>query len=187
MKCSAFIATSVDGYIADIEGAVDWLQTAGNSDADMGEQADMGFAAYMQSVDCMIMGRKCMETIAAMNLTPEQWPYGDIPIVVLSHTITTPPENLQGKVDMYSGELVDLVGRLRKGGYRHCYIDGGATITAFLNAGLIDTLTITQAPILLGDGIRLFGEVGRHIRLSASKADVFPNDFIQITHRVDYC
>ena len=74
MKCSVYIATSADGYIATPDGGVDWLHSAGNSEADMGGHADMGFVAFMASVDCMVMGRKCMEMISNMNLPPEQWP-----------------------------------------------------------------------------------------------------------------
>lgn len=92
MKCSVYIATSVDGYIATLDGGVDWLHTSGNL------EADMGFQSYMVSVDCMIMGRKCMEMISSMNVTPEQWPYGDVRIVVLSNTVKEPPENLRGKL-----------------------------------------------------------------------------------------
>ena len=112
MKCSVYIATSVDGYIATVDGGVDWLHTAGNSKADMGDNPDMGFGSFINSVDCMIMGRKCMEVISSMNLTPEQWPYGDIHIVVLSNTIKEPPENLKGKVKVYSGEIPALIEQL---------------------------------------------------------------------------
>jgi dihydrofolate reductase len=78
MKCSVYIATSVDGFIATKDGGVDWLHTAGNGKVLTGENADMGLNDYLSSVDCMIMGRKCMETISSMNLTPEQWFYGDL-------------------------------------------------------------------------------------------------------------
>ena len=72
MKCSVFIATSVDGFIATKDGGVDWLHKAGNSNVALDVQADMGMGDFMRSVDCMIMGRKCMEIISAMNLAPEQ-------------------------------------------------------------------------------------------------------------------
>ncbi|CAH0992541.1 putative protein YyaP [Sinobacterium norvegicum] len=186
MKCSVCIATSADGYIATIDGGVDWLHSAGNSEADMGDNPDMGFSAYMASVDCMIMGRKCMEMISSMNLTPEQWPYGDTHIVVLSHTIKTPPVNLKGKVEMFSGEITDLVKKLEKKGLKHAYIDGGSTITSFLNLKLIDEMTITRAPVLLGGGIPLFGELDSPIKLINSKATAFANDFIQVEYRVNY-
>lgn len=105
MNCSVFIATSVDGFIAKKDRSVDWLHTAGNGNVITGENADMGLNDYMSTVDCMIMGRKCMEMISSMNISPEQWPYGDIKIMVLSNTIKEAPENLKGKVGMYSGDL----------------------------------------------------------------------------------
>ena len=185
MKCSVYIATSADGYIALPDGGVDWLHEAGNSDADMGSE-DMGFKSFMDSVDCMIMGRKCMEVISSMNIPAEQWPYGDAHIVVLSNTIETPPENLQGKVEMFSGDITELVKELEKKGLKHAYIDGGSTITSFLNLKLIDEMTITGAPVLLGGGIPLFGKLESQIKLINSKATAFANDFIQIQYRVNY-
>jgi dihydrofolate reductase len=186
MKCSAYIATSADGYIATPDGGVDWLHSAGNSEADMGDNSDMGFATFMSSVDCMVMGRKCMEMISSMNLPPEQWPYGDTHIVVLSSTIKTPPENLKGKVEMFSGEITDLVKQLENKGFEHAYIDGGSTITSFLNHRLINEMTITRAPLLLGDGIPLFGKLDHQIRLIDSEAVAFANDFVQVKYGVNY-
>ena len=160
MKCSVYIATSADGYIATPDGGVDWLHTAGNLDTDMGDE-DMGFHDFMDSVDCMVMGRKCMEMISNMNLTPEKWLYGDMPIFVLSNTVKEPPENLRGKVEMYSGGISELISRLEKDGYTHAYIDGGTTITSFLNHGLINEMIITKAPLLLGEGLPLFGKINK--------------------------
>jgi len=186
MKCSVYIATSADGYIASLDGGVDWLHSAGNSDADMGANPDMGFENFIASVDCMIMGRKCMEVISSMDLLPEQWPYGDTHIVVLSKSIKEPPKNLQGKVEMFSGDISDLVNALDGKGFKHAYIDGGATITSFLNLKLINEMTITKAPVLLGEGIALFGELNNQIKLQGSEAKAFPNDFIQMKYTVNY-
>jgi len=186
MKCSVFIATSADGYIATKSGDVDWLEKVGKADAEMGEFSDMGFNNYASSIDCMIMGRKCMEKISSFNLTPEQWPYGDIPIFVLSNTLKEAPENLKGKVEMYSGEVPVLISQLEREGFQHAYIDGGATITSFLNLKLINEMIITRAPVLLGDGISLFGKIKSPIKLEDSQAEAYPNDFIQIKYKVNY-
>ena len=185
MKCSVFIATSVDGYIASPDGGVDWLHSAGKQEVDMGTE-DMGFQAYMNSVDCMIMGRKCMEMIASFNLTAEQWPYGDMPIIVLSNTIKTPPENLEGKVEMYSGDINELIGKLERDGYKSAYIDGGSTITCFINLKLINEMIITQAPILLGEGLPLFGKINQTVKLTEAKSTTFANDFTQVQYSVCY-
>lgn len=186
MKCSAFIATSTDGYIATSDGSVDWLHTCGKAEANMEDNPDMGFSAYMASVDCMVMGRKCMEMIASMNLSDEQWPYGDTHIVVLSNTLKTPAENLIGKVEMYAGDINELIKQLESKGFQHAYIDGGSTITCFLNHQLIDEMTITRAPILLGQGIPLFGQLDKPIKLVDSRAQAFANDFVQLQYRVNY-
>lgn len=185
MKCSVYIATSVDGFIAKPDGNVDWLHTAGNLKADMGTE-DMGFKAFMDSVDCMIIGRKCMEMISNMNLTPEQWFYGDMRIVVLSNTVTEVPDNLKGKVEMYSGEINSLVATLEKEGFKHAYIDGGKTIQSFINLQLIDEIIITKVPVLLGEGIPLFGKTFKDIKLEKAKACAFTNDFVQVKYSVNY-
>jgi len=185
MKCSVYIATSVDGYIATADGGVDWLHTAGNLEVDMGSE-DMGFQSYMDSVDCMIIGRKCMEMISSMNITPEQWPYGDVRIVVLSNTVKKPPENLSGKIEMYSGDIQDLIIKLESSGFKHAYIDGGSTITSFINLELINEMTITKAPVLLGGGKPLFGKINKNVKLENAKASSFPNDFIQVKYSVNY-
>ena len=185
MKCSVYIAASVDGFIAKEDDSVDWLYTAGKVNADM-DRVDMGMAAYMASIDCIIMGRKCMDAIVSMNLTPDRWPYGDTRIIVLSNTVKKPPENLPGKVEMYSGDLRQLISKLESEGYKHAYIDGGTTIQCFLNLKLIDEMTITQIPILLGGGKSLFGKTFKDIKLENVTAVVFPNDFVQIHYKVNY-
>ncbi len=186
MKCSVYIATSADGYIATLEGGVDWLHTAGDSEADMGANPDMGFGSFIGSVDCMVMGRKCMEMISSMNLTPDQWPYGDIHIVVLSNSIHEPPKNLSGRVEMSSDAIPGLVKKLEDKGFKHAYIDGGSTITSFLNHKLIDDITITKAPILLGEGIALFGKITDSVKLENSESIAFANGFIQVKYSVNY-
>ena len=186
MKCSVFIATSVDGFIAKKDGGVDWLHTAGNTQVDMGAQADMGFNDYISSVDCMIMGRKCMDVVSNMNLTPEQWPYGKLRIIVLSNSLKEAPTNMKGKVELYSGDLNVLVSQLESDGFKHAYIDGGTTIQGFLKLKLINEITMTKVPVLLGEGISLFGKADQDINLTEAKAIAFPNDFVQLNYKVSY-
>jgi len=186
MKCSVFIAVSVDGFIARADGSVDWLETAGKPEAGMGGAPYVDFASYMATVDCMIMGRKCMEMISSFNLRPDQWPYGSTRIIVLSRTAKEPPENLTGKVEMYSGSLPELVTQLDNEGYLHAYIDGGTTIQSFINLRLIDEMTITQIPILLGEGKPLFGRLEKDVRLENVTSVTCPSDYVQIHYKVRY-
>ena len=185
-KCSVFIATSVDGFIATKEGGIDWLESAGNLEANLGDQADMGMNQYMASVDCLIMGRKCMEKIAGFNLTPAQWPYGDTRIIVLSNSVKEPPSALKGRMEMYSGDIPTLLNRLDNEGHQHAYIDGGTTIQSFLNLQLISEMTITLAPILLGEGIPLFDKTVKNIKLENAAVIAYANDFVQTRYRVSY-
>ncbi len=185
MKCSAFIAMSADGYIATADGGVGWLEHSIGNAARAGEAiGDGGFAALMESVDCMIMGRGCMEKLAEFDLPDEQWPYGDIPIHALSRSLTSPPENLAGRVTMYSGAIPALLASLAERGLAHAYVDGGATITSFLQLGLLDELCVTQVPVLLGGGLPLFGAIDHPIALQDTEARVYSNGFIQWRYRV---
>ncbi len=185
MKCSVFIATSADGFIAKKDGSVDWLHTAGKPGVDLGDDADMGFKSFMASVDCLIMGRKCMDMIHSMQLTPQQWPYGDTRIIVLSNTLTQLPE-FPGKVELYSGDINALLKNLESQGHHHAYVDGGTTIQGFINLQLINQMTITRAPVLLGEGIALFGKTKKDIKLEQCSAKSFANDFIQEGFSVNY-
>ena len=173
-------------FIATKEGGVDWLHTAGNGKELTGDNADMGFNAYLSSVDCMIMGRNCMETISAMNLTPEQWPYGDLRIIVLSNTLKVAPENMQNKIELFSGDLSSLVESLGQEGYKHAYIDGGKVIQSFIKLKLLNEITITKAPVLLGAGIPLFGETPKQIKLEQAQSICFENDFVQVKYFLNY-
>jgi dihydrofolate reductase len=117
MKCSVFIATSADGFIATNDGGVDWLESVEKQDVDMGHEADMGMHDFITSVDCMIMGRKCMEVISSFNIQPEHWPYGDIRIIALSNTLNVAPDNLKDKVEMCSGDIPSLIEKLENDGF----------------------------------------------------------------------
>ena len=186
MRFSVYIATSVDGFIARTNGSVDWLDTYGNQEADMGDDADMGFNNFIESIDCMIMGRGCMEAISGFNLSPEQWPYRDARVIVLSKTLTNAPENVKDHVEMYAGDVQELVETLEREGFQHAYVDGGKTIQSFLNLQLITDMTLTQIPVLLGDGISLFGQTNQDIRLEKPEAKVFPNELVQVHYEVSY-
>lgn len=186
MKCSVYIATSADGFIATQDGSVDWLDTAGNVDAEMGNEEDMGFNDFMDSVDCLVMGRGCMEKLASFNLSPDQWPYGNARVIALSNSLKQPPDSLRDKVEMYSGDLLELVINLEKEGYSHAYIDGGKTIQSFLALKLINEMTLTRVPLILGDGIPLFGRSTQTVRLKNVSVRAFPNDFVQLHYSVNY-
>jgi len=109
MKCSIYIATSTDGYIATCNGDIDWLDEAQARAPKMDSSNDMGFANYMEQIDCIVMGRKTLEKISSFNLTVDQWPYGETKIIVLSKSLKKLPENMQDKATIYCGEIPELI------------------------------------------------------------------------------
>jgi dihydrofolate reductase len=177
MKCSTFIATSLDGFIARADGSIDWLEEA-NQSAPAGE--DFGYKTFFDSVDVLIMGRKTFEIV----LKFPEWPYGSRRVVVLSKTMTRLPDSCPASVSLTNQSPVEIVSSLANGPTQHAYVDGGATIQSFLAARLIDEVTITTIPILLGDGIRLFGSPTGDIHLAHETTRSFPNGFVQSKYRV---
>ncbi len=177
MKLSVFIATSVDGYIARNDGDIGWL----NNNEPGSNREDYGYAGFWGSVDCMVMGRKTMEKA----LTFPEWPYAGKKIIVLSRTLAEPPQQIQDDMEVYSGDLRSLRGRLAEEGYHHVYVDGGQTIRSFLDNSLISDITITTVPILLGDGIRLFDNLKCEVKLFHIETVTYPNGFVKSVYEVE--
>lgn len=149
MKNSVFIATSSDGYIADQNGGLDWLQSVPNPDND-----DMGYSKFMAEVDALIMGRNTFETVCDFDM---EWPY-DKPVFVLSNSLEAVPEEYISKAEVVNGDLKNIIEKIHNKGYNRLYIDGGSTIKSFLKEDLIDEMIITTIPVMLGGGIPLFTE-----------------------------
>lgn len=152
MKASVFVGTSLDGYLARPDGAYDFLP------ADGGEPH--GYEEFFASVDALIIGRNTYEVVLAID----PWPYGTKPVFVLSSKpLETTPAG--AVVERMSGAPEEVVSSLARRGFQHVYVDGGLTIQSFLRAGLIQRMTITRVPVLVGRGIPLFGPTERDIML----------------------
>ncbi len=177
IRCSVFIATSLDGFIARDDGGLDWLNAAGAA-VPAGE--DCGYAAFMKSVDVLVMGRLTFDKVMSLG----KWPYDEKPVVVLSGSAIEIPGELQARVSASSEKPADLVRRLSGDGAKHLYIDGGLVIQSFLNAGLIDALIITVVPVLLGSGRRLFGPLEGDIVLTYVATNVYDFGFVQHEYQV---
>ncbi|WP_418315604.1 dihydrofolate reductase family protein [Piscinibacter sakaiensis] len=171
-KLSVFIATSLDGYIARENGAIDWLEKA---NATVPEGEDCGYAEFFASVDALVMGRASFEQVLGFA----DWPYGDKPVHVLSRSLQRLPVGLPGSISLLDMAPQQVVQLAADAGHRHLYVDGGQTIQAFLAAGLISEMTITVIPVLLGSGIRLFGAVPCDIPLRLLSAKAYPFGFVQ--------
>ncbi|MBB3206726.1 dihydrofolate reductase [Rhodopirellula rubra] len=175
--CSVFIATSFDGYIARKDGSLDWLDEA-NATVPAGE--DCGYDAFMASVDVLVMGRNTYEKVLSFGA----WPYGEHRVIVLSRDEIVFPAEIPQCVTHSSESPEKLHRRLSEEGAKRIYVDGGETITRFLQAGLIDELIVTVIPVLIGSGIPLFGNFTEDRRLVHRSTKVFEFGFVQSRYEV---
>lgn len=177
IKCSVFIATSLDGFIARPDGRIDWLDAA-NAQVPPGE--DFGYGAFVATVDAIVMGRQTFESVQAFD----PWPYGSLPVIVLSRRQGTLPPRVPATVTWTDTAPTALVAQLADQGKQHLYIDGGVTIQRFLAANLIDELIITQIPVLLGMGRPLFGPLPQDLALDLIATRGYACGFVQSHYRV---
>ena len=171
MKASVFVGISVDGFIARANGDFDFLPVDGGE--------PHGYADFMASVDALVIGRHTFETV--LGLDP--WPYADKPVFVLSTRplVRVPPGRV---VERMAGDPREIVAQLATRTIQHIYVDGGNTIQRFLRAGLIQRLTITRVPVLIGTGIPLFGAVPRDIVLRHIATRHFASGLVQTEYEV---
>lgn len=180
LRTSAFIATSLDGFIARPDGALDWLP---GSDAASPPPEDHGYGAFIADVDVVVWGRRTFEVVLGFDVP---WPFEGRRVVVLSSTMTARdvPERLAGKVELHHGPIPALVAHLEATGARHAYVDGGRVVRGFLAEGLLDAITITRVPVLIGAGIPLFGDVGRDVPLRHVRTMAYESGLVQSTYAV---
>src|ERR1700740_416267 len=172
MKVSVFIGTSVDGFIARPNGDLDFLPAGGGE--------PHGYNEFMASVDALVIGRKTFETVLAF---PE-WPYGQKRVVVLSSRPVDFSSVREGVVEQMAGAPAEIVAKLAASGVQHIYVDGGVTIQRFLRAGLVQRLTITRVPVLIGQGIPLFGALPHDICLRHIATRSYQSGLVQTEYEV---
>lgn len=165
-----FIATSLDGYIAEADGKIDFLHAYPDP-----VNEDMGWDRFIGGVDAILMGRRTYETVIGFGI---EWPY-NIPVFVWTSTLNETAAGLEEKVKLISGDTRQVIDLIHQLGYTRIYIDGGQVIQALLAEDLIDEMIITIIPILLGAGIRLFGDPGRPLMFKCTEARTFSNGTMQ--------
>lgn len=168
VKTSVFCATSLDGFIARADGGIDWLPSTSGVEPH-------GFTEFFASVDAVVIGRGTFETVLGFG----GWAYGKKPVVVLSRSLATLNVPKQAVCELMAGDPRDIVARLEEHGYRHVYVDGGITIQRFLEADLIDRMTITRVPILIGKGIPLFGALSHDARWQHVRTTSYGTGLVQ--------
>lgn len=177
------LAVSVDGFIADKSGGVDWL-----NEQPQIEGEDFGFGAFLESIDLMIMGRNTFDVVVGFG--KELWAYGDLPILVYTRNVdsVTIPEWLAGRpVSARSASSPRALWKEleEEGKSGRVYVDGGRTIQTFLQAGLIHHMALSRIPILLGEGIPLFdGRDPKRRQLKHVSTTAYPNGTVTTVYEV---
>ncbi len=171
MNATVFVGTSVDGFIARANGELDWLPPDGGE--------PHGYDEFIATVDAVVMGRNTYDIVLAFDT----WPYGEKPVFVLS-TRALAPAPAGAAVEHLSGEPAEIVAQLAERGIQHIYVDGGITIQRFLRAGVIQRLIITRVPVLIGEGIPLFGVTGRDIALKHIATRQYASGLVQSEYEV---
>lgn len=172
-KISVFIATSMDGYIAKKNGDIDWL-TKFSPPTQENEEKDCGFSKFFSEIDVLVMGRNSYAVVSQFD----PWPYEGKRVIVLSSTLTS----VCKQAELFNGDITQLIKNLQIDGTKHIYVDGGATISQFLEMGLVDQLIISIIPVVLGSGIPLFSKINndKWCRLLSSQA--FSNGLVQLKY-----
>ena len=173
MTVSVFVGTSVDGFIARPNNDLDFLPEGGGE--------PHGYVEFIASVDAIVIGRNTFEKV----LTLGPWPYDDKRVVVLSSRPVDLSAARGGRVEQMGGPPAEIVSQLASSGAHNLYIDGGITIQRFLSAGLVQRLIITRVPVLIGEGIPLFGALPRDVRLRHVATRSYPSGLVQSEYHID--
>lgn len=173
-KNIVYIGTSLDGYIADKEGKLDWLEIIPIPDGN-----DLGYSRFMENIDALVMGRNTYDVVLGFDIP---WPYTK-PVFVLSNSLQVVPEELRDRVELVNGPPEKVVKKINGKGYSRLYIDGGKVIQSFLEKDLIDEMIITKLPILLGGGIPLFGSHEKQMAFEHVSTEVMLNAMVKSHYR----
>ncbi len=155
-KVVLFIAMSLDGYIADLNGSVDWL----NGQRDEVENEDT-YSEFVKDIDTVVMGWKTYYQVVT-ELSPSEWVYSDF----ISYVITHKERTSTDKIRFIHESPSNLVRRLKEEDGKDIWICGGASIVQqLMQDGLIDKFYISIIPTILGSGVRLFGPLDVELKL----------------------
>lgn len=144
-----YLATSLDGFISRPDGGIDWLAPFEDRDV------EKSFGRFLATIDALVLGRNTFQQV----LTFPCWPYGGLPVFLLSSTLKGLPGAAPSTVELRHAEPEELLSELESRHFGRVYVDGGETIRRFLDRDLIDELTLTRIPVILGAGRTLFGGI----------------------------
>ena len=168
-KNIVFIAQSLDGFIAGPNGELDWLDIVNIPDG-----TNTGYFEMIDEVDALLMGRNTYEIVQGFDI---EWPYKKH-VFVLSNTLNSVTKSLKKKVTIVNGYLESVLNEIHQKGFHCLYVDGGKLIQSLLNKDLIDEMRITTLPIILGNGIPLFGDIKNRLTFELKSSTIIANQLV---------
>jgi len=167
------VVASLDGFIARHDNSVSWLDSP--ADAYEAGAPESATGEGMGAIDCFVLGSHTYEHALQLG-----WPYGDIPVIVAT---TRKLRSARQSVEFYSGDLRNLVNGMLAPRYRNIWLVGGAALCQnFLSLGLVDEIRLMIAPVLLGDGLRLFGNSGAESRWRLKSVVAYKTGFVELSY-----
>jgi dihydrofolate reductase len=172
-RVTLHVVSSLDGFIAKKDNNVSWMDANSVYEAGVSISAEEA-AAFVKAIDCYVLGSRTYEHALELG-----WPYGDTPtVVVTSRDLPQARES----VEFYSGDLKTLVDMKLAPRFRNIWLVGGAMLCQrFLSLGLVDEIKLTIAPVLLGDGLRLFGPV-KEEKWDLKNVVAYKNGFVGLSY-----
>ena len=179
-KITIHMVSSLDGMIAKKDNSVSWFETTDNYEKGVA-MSDHDAADFLKTVDCYIMGARTYEH--ALELSKAYgWPYGDVPTIVLSHRKL--PIN-KPNIQLYSGDLHQLVNEHLKPNYSNVWVVGGAVLVKdFLRNNLADEIRMPILPIILGDGTPFFDQIGNEHPLHLKGVTAYKNGMVELLYEI---
>ncbi|WNM25321.1 dihydrofolate reductase family protein [Demequina capsici] len=180
-RVRAYLATSVDGFIAGPEDEIGWLQEPRNTGVPLAVEPwvdhvpdGLTYDEFVQDVGCLLMGRRTFDVACGFGT----WPYGEVPVLVATRR---PLSQSEGAVTAVEGDIEDLIDAAHDvADGKDVYIDGGALIRQALEVGALDELVVTVIPTVLGGGVRLFEVPMPRIDLAVSDVRKYGGGFVQL-------
>ena len=180
-RVSIHMVASLDGFIARRDGSVDWLETSDQFVG--GETMDPGsVAAFLETIDCYVMGSRTYETALRFEAKGLGWSYGDKPTFVLTRRALP---RTRDTVELYSGDLARLVNERLRPAFRSIWLVGGGVVSSeCLRLGLADEVRYSILPILIGDGIPFFDKLERDIALHLAEVKAYESGMVELRYDV---
>lgn len=173
------MVSSLDGFIAKHDNTVSWMDTPESVYEPGVSISEEEVATFLKSIDCYVLGSRTYEHALELG-----WPYGDTPVIVVT-TRKLPEASTRNSVEFYSGDLTTLIEEKLAGRYRNIWLVGGAMLSQrFLELGLVDAIKLTLAPVLLGEGLRLFGDSLKEKRWNLKNVVAYKNGFVELSYAV---